>query len=111
VFRVEIDVAGRRLAHVGSAELVEDGSAPRDLDLVLVCAAGWQTSERFPERAMKALSPRALLLSHWDNFFRPMDRPVRPLPLVDLGRLAERLSRASKDTLVGTLPLLGAVRL
>lgn len=110
VFRVEIEVAGRRIAHVGSAELVEQAGVKGDLDLVLLCVAGWGSSERFPERVVRALSPRAVLLSHWDDFFRPIDQPARPLPRVRIAALADRLARASRDTRIGTLPLLGRVR-
>ncbi len=111
VFRVEIEVGGKRIAHVGSAELLDGVAGARDLDLVLLCAAGWTTSRSFPERAVRALSPRAVLLSHWDDFFRPIDRPARALPRVQLERLADRLRAASRDLKVGALPLLGDLRI
>ena len=110
VFGVQIEVAGRRIVHLGSAQLV-DASAPRaDADLLLLCAAGWQSSRDLPERVARAFNPRTILLSHWDNFFRPIDRPARALPGVELPRLAERLSRAAAGARVGLVPLLGEVR-
>ncbi len=111
VFGVEIRVAGRTLYHVGSAELVEEhlAGAPRQVDLALVCVAGWTTTARFPERLVKALSPARVLLSHWDDFFRPLDAPVRALPAMRMPMLVERLTRASRDLEVGTLPLLGSI--
>lgn len=109
VFGVEIRVAGRTIHHVGSAELVEErlGVRGTSVDLALVCVAGWTSTERYPERLVRALSPGAVLLSHWDDFFRPLDEPVRALPAMRLPKLVERLSRASHDMRVGTLPLLG----
>ena len=110
VFAVEIRVAGRTLFHLGSAELVEQAlGSPRgrEVDLLLLCVAGWTKSERFPERALAALSPRAVLLSHWDDFFRPLASPVRALPALKLPQLIDRLSASSRDTKIATLDLLG----
>src|SRR5262249_20202788 len=99
VFGVEVSAGGRTVFHLGSAELVEDGlrGGPRQVDLVLLCVAGWTTSRQLPERVVGALGPRAALLSHWDDFLRPLDRPARALPAMQLPRLVERLARASRD--------------
>ncbi|WP_437999586.1 MBL fold metallo-hydrolase [Sorangium sp. So ce185] len=107
VFAVEIRVAGRRIVHLGSAELVEAGLDCREPDLLLLCVAGWTASRGFPERVARALSPRAVLFSHWDNFFLPLDRPAVALPAMQGERLAERLGRAARDVKMGVLPLLG----
>ena len=107
VFGVEIKVAGRTLFHLGSAEIVERCLDVRDVDLLLLCVAGWSKSERFPERALAALSPKAILLSHWDDFFRPIDEPARALPAIQLPRLVDRLMTSSRDARVHTLPILG----
>ncbi len=111
VFGVEIEVAGRRLYHVGSAELVEGGLAVRPVDLVMACVAGWTTTDRYPERLVKAFSPGAVLLHHWDNFLRPLDRPVRPFPAMRLPRLVDRLQAAAPGIAVGTLGLLNEMTL
>ena len=107
--RWSIRVAGRRIVHLGSAELVEAGLDRSEPDLLLLCVAGWTASRDFPERVARALSPRAVLFSHWDNFFLPMDRPAVALPAMQGERLAERLGRASRDVRMGVLPLLGEV--
>jgi L-ascorbate metabolism protein UlaG (beta-lactamase superfamily) len=109
VFGIEIRVGGRIIYHMGSAELVDDHLDARGVDLLLLCVAGWTASPNLPERIVKRLAPRAVLLSHWDNFLRPLDRPARPIPTIGLPRLVERLSRANADLTVGTLPLLGDV--
>ena len=46
----------------------------------LVLVAGWTSSPRFPERVAAKLAPRAVLFSHWDDFFRPLSKPLRALP-------------------------------
>lgn len=110
VFAVEIRVASRTLVHLGSAELATgSGLTAKEPDLVMLCVAGWTSSPDLPERVVRALSPRAVLLSHWDNFFLPIDQPARALPAVKMPRLAERLRRASRDVKVGAVPILGDV--
>ena len=111
VFGAEIEVAGRRLFHVGSAELVESGWRVADVDLVLACVAGWTTTDRYPERLARALSPGAVLLHHWDNFLRSISDEVRALPAMRMAALVDRLGAAAPGVRVGTLPLLGSVTL
>jgi L-ascorbate metabolism protein UlaG (beta-lactamase superfamily) len=113
VFGLEIRAAGRTVFHLGSAELVEEPlrAGPREVDLLLLCVAGWTTSRDLPERVVRALSPKTALLSHWDDFFRPVDRPARALPAMRMPALVERLGRASRDLRVGTLPIFGELAL
>ena len=59
---------------------------------------------------MRAFSPRAVLLGHWDDFTSPMEKGARALPAMKMDRLVGRLETAARDVLVGTLPLLGEVR-
>lgn len=104
VFGVEIRVAGRVLYHVGSADLVE-GAVPRvEADLVMLCVAGWTSTPSFPERVVRALGPRAVALSHWDDFFRPFEALPRALPAMRPRQLVDRLARASRDLEVGFVP-------
>ena len=110
VFGVEIRVAGKTLYHLGSANLL-DVRAPRDVDLLLMCVAGWTTTARFPDRVMRAFTPRAILLSHWDNFFSPMSAGAQILPAMQLPRLVEGLTRVDPSVRLGALPLLGSIAL
>jgi L-ascorbate metabolism protein UlaG (beta-lactamase superfamily) len=109
VFRVEIEVFGRTIVHLGSAELVERAAPPKDIDLLLLCVAGWQASDRFPERVARALDPKVVLLSHWDNFFRPLDQPAVMLPAMGVQKLSDRLTKVARDAKVGAVPILGEV--
>jgi L-ascorbate metabolism protein UlaG (beta-lactamase superfamily) len=109
VFGVEIRVAGRTLYHVGSAELVDANVRVKHVDLVLLCVAGWTSSRDLPERVAHRLAPGAILLSHWDDFLRPIEKPARALPAMQMARLVDRLSTAARGVKIGTLPLLGEV--
>ena len=73
--------------------------------------AGWQSSDHFPERVARALDPKAVLLMHWDNFFDPLDRPVRALPAMSVQKLSDRLTAVARDAKVGAVPPLGEVML
>lgn len=108
VFSVDLRVAGRRVYHLGSADLV-DAATARGVDLLLCCVAGWTSTARFPSRVMRAFAPGAVLLSHWDNFFSPLDRGARMLPAMRLPRLVDALVAEDKSARVGTVPLLGSV--
>jgi len=107
VFGVEIRVAGRVIYHMGSAELVDAHVRVRNVDLLLLCVAGWAASRDLPERVGRRLAPGAVLLSHWDNFLRPIGEPARAFPAMQMPRLVDRLSRAVDGVKVGTVPLLG----
>ncbi|MBW2464854.1 MAG: MBL fold metallo-hydrolase [Deltaproteobacteria bacterium] len=110
VFGVDIRVAGRRIYHLGSADLL-DGHPDRDVDLLLMCVAGWTTTERFCPRVMGSLRPGAILLSHWDDFFRPLTEPARALPAMRMGRLVDGLTAVDPSVQIGTLPILGSLAL
>jgi L-ascorbate metabolism protein UlaG (beta-lactamase superfamily) len=109
VFGVEIRVAGKTLYHLGSAELVDANVDVKHVDLLLMCVAGWTASRDFPERVGHRLAPGAVLLSHWDDFFRSVERPARMLPAMQMPRLVDRLARASGGAKVGTVPIFGDV--
>ncbi|WP_053239047.1 MBL fold metallo-hydrolase [Sandaracinus amylolyticus] len=108
VFGVDVRVAGKRIYHLGSANLV-DAAPERDVDLLLMCVAGWTTTERFAPRVMRALAPRAVLLSHWDDFFSPMRKGARALPAMKMPRLVDQLVAQDRDVRIGTVPLLGSI--
>ncbi|MBK6579355.1 MAG: MBL fold metallo-hydrolase [Sandaracinaceae bacterium] len=110
VFGVDIRVAGKRLYHLGSADLL-DAYPERDVDLLMMCVAGWTTTARFCPRVMGAIRPGAILLSHWDNFFAPMDAGAKALPAMQMPRLVEGLTAVDPSVRIGTVPLLGSVEL
>jgi L-ascorbate metabolism protein UlaG (beta-lactamase superfamily) len=110
VFSVDVRVAGRRIYHLGSADLV-DANPASGVDLLLCCVAGWTTTERFAPRVMRALRPGAVLLSHWDDFFSPLSLGAKPLPAMKMPRLVDALTAEDRSVRVGTVPILGSVTL
>ncbi len=111
VFVIEIAVGGRRLVQLGSANLEAAPKELHDADLALLCVAGWRATRGFPERVARELAPKAVLFSHWDNFFSPIEKPARELPGAGLAALARRLRQSAPEIPLGTLPLLGELQL
>jgi L-ascorbate metabolism protein UlaG (beta-lactamase superfamily) len=108
VFNVAVTVAGRTIYHTGSANLRDDvGPSIRDIDLLLLCVAGWTATPRLVERLLSKVTPDAVLLSHWDNFFSPIERGAQLMPAIKLPQLVDDLTRQSSDLRVGTVPLMG----
>ena len=108
VFIIELEVDGRCLVHLGSAAVPQHGQH-RHAALVLLCAAGWRSSPALPERLIERYTPDTVLLSHWDDFFRPLSLPARAIPGIGLEALARRIRNHSAQTRVGTVPLLGTL--
>jgi len=52
-----------------------------------------------------AFGPRAILLAHRGDFFRPMERGARPLAAIAVPRLADALAAAEPGVRLGTVPL------
>ncbi len=82
------------LLHHGSA-----GFAPgalRDLraDTVVLGAALLDDAESYLREVVDPLEAREVVLTHWDDFTRPLDAPLRPMPVaVNLAPLLEALAR------------------
>jgi len=110
VFSLDIRVAGRRIYHLGSAQLLDDVPS-RDIDLLLMCVAGWTTTERFPQRVMSSLRPGTILLSHWDNFFSPIEKGAKMLPAMQMPRLVDELCGLEPNLRIGTVSMLGELSL
>jgi len=100
VFSVDIRVAGRRIYHLGSADFLE-GMMDRNVDLLLMCVAGWTTTERFAPRAMGSFRPGSVLLSHWDAFISPMERGAHALPAMRMPSLVDKLTAIDPSVKVG----------
>jgi hypothetical protein len=63
------------------AELVQE----RPVDLALLCA-GNSGAVIEPEKIVGNLKPAAVILGHWEDFFRPQDRPLDEAPFQNVLR-------------------------
>ncbi|MFT7579568.1 MAG: L-ascorbate metabolism protein UlaG (beta-lactamase superfamily) [Myxococcota bacterium] len=115
VFSYAIEVAGRSLYHLGSANLVEDTiqrSLPKGgVDYMMVCVAGRFATDKFVPRALDAIRPRVVVPMHYDNFFRGADKPMKLLPRTRFGAFVDDVVGFDRALTVHTLPLLGTLSL
>lgn len=108
VFGVVVRVAGRSIYHAGSANVCDDVTPSlSEVDLLLMCTAGWTSTRAVVPRMLRAVSPGTIVLSHWDNFFLPMHAAARPLPALELPRFVDALHHEGRGVRVGTMDLLG----
>lgn len=103
------DLSGRTALVQGSAGYVAGSLAGRSADVAYlgVGQLGVQPVayvEEYWEHTVRAVGARRVVLTHWDDFFRPLDRPLRALPYAgdDLDasiRTLDRLAAADGVTL------------
>jgi L-ascorbate metabolism protein UlaG (beta-lactamase superfamily) len=104
VWGIQIAVAGLTIYHQGSAELDDEAIGHRSVDLFLAGIAGRNFSRRYWERILPALDPAAIVPTHYDDFFRPLDRPLAPVAGVKLAALEGELEAAGGGARLAALP-------
>lgn len=110
VWGILVEVAGVRLYHLGSADLLDDERHPRGVDVLLCGIAGRIYSERFVERVIGAVDPGLVIAHHHDDFFRPVDAEMGFSFNVNLGGFVEDVARVAPAVPVRVLQPLQTVR-
>jgi L-ascorbate metabolism protein UlaG (beta-lactamase superfamily) len=105
VFGLAIAVAGLRLYHAGSANLIDDAIAEHDVDVFLMGISGRFATERYIPRVLRRLAPRLVVPMHYDNFFRPLDSPMRLLPRTRFGEFSEEVFQFDREISIRTLEI------
>lgn len=100
-----ISAGNVRLYHAGSANLIDDAVKLRDIDVLMMCTAGRQATDAFVPRIIAQTQPRRVLPMHYDNFFRPLDAPLKLLPRTQLSQLVDDIANVDRNAEVGTLEL------
>jgi len=98
-----IEVGGARLYHQGSADLLEDEIVDKGVDVFLCGLSGRRFTRRYVERIVRALEPKLVVPTHYDNFFRPLGASVKFSFNVNLTGFADEARAASRDLAVHTL--------
>ena len=65
--------------------------ADKSVDVALLCAGAFDQVRDNPRGIIRHLNPRYVLLGHWENFFRDVDKPLETLFSIDLKDLFGRL--------------------
>ena len=65
----------------------------RRVDAAILVPAVFEEVPWHPETIVRNLSPRRVLLGHWEDFFQPIEDPPEPVPFTDLAEFEARLAR------------------
>jgi L-ascorbate metabolism protein UlaG (beta-lactamase superfamily) len=103
VWGIRIEVAGIVLYHQGSADLDDRELGGESVDVFLAGVAGRSVTPRYWERILPRLDPRAVVPTHYDNFFAPLGQEPKLLRGVNLAAVPEEVNAVSRDAEVATL--------
>jgi hypothetical protein len=70
----------------------EDLLAERPVDVALLCAGNSKDVSE-PEKIVANLKPGAVIVGHWEDFFRPQDKPLEEAPFQQVARYVGCLRR------------------
>lgn len=104
VWGITIAVAGMRFFHQGSANLLDDALREREVDVFLAGVAGRAFTDRYWQRILPKLDPKAIIPTHYDNFFRPLGDPLEFVTDVRLSALPEEIGSVSRDARLCAVP-------
>jgi L-ascorbate metabolism protein UlaG (beta-lactamase superfamily) len=104
VWGISIAVAGVRFYHQGSANLVDEAVRERGVDVFLAGVAGRGFTDRFWQRILPLLEPRAVVPTHYDNFFRPLGQDLEFVTAAELACLPEEIAAVSREIELAALP-------
>jgi L-ascorbate metabolism protein UlaG (beta-lactamase superfamily) len=105
VWGIHIEVAGIRIYHQGSADLIEDEIKDRGVDVFLCGISGRRFTHSYVERIVRALAPSAIVPTHYDNFFRPLGGTLELSFNVNLTGFADEVRAASRDLPIHALEI------
>jgi L-ascorbate metabolism protein UlaG (beta-lactamase superfamily) len=97
VFGILIEVAGIRIYHQGSANLIDEAVPRGGVDLFLAGVAGRRFTRDYWPRILRRLEPKVVVASHFDDFFRPVEAPAGFSTNVNLSAVPEEIGKVSRD--------------
>ena len=104
VWGISIEVAGIRLYHQGSANLIDEAVPDGKVDVFLAGVAGRNFTRDYWERIIPRLDPSVVVPTHYDNFFRPLGQEMEFVSNVKLSTLPEEIGSVSRDIELAALP-------
>lgn len=103
VYGIEIEVAGVRLYHQGSANLLDAEVPTGGVDVFLAGIAGRRFTRNYWSRVLGLLEPRLVVAGHFDDFLRPVDEPLGFSLNVNLATWPEEIAAVSDDVDVAAM--------
>ena len=103
VWGIHIAVAGATIYHQGSADLLDDEVRHTDVDVFLCGVAGRQMTDGYLGRILPKLDPKTIVITHHDDFFRPLDGAQGLAFGVDVARFPDEVGAVTRDVRLVTL--------
>jgi L-ascorbate metabolism protein UlaG (beta-lactamase superfamily) len=103
VWGVRIEVAETTFYHQGSANLLDEEIREGGVDVFLAGIAGRRFTDDYWRRILRALEPRVVVASHFDDFFRTLDAPAGFSLNVNLAAWPQEIEAVSRDFAVAAL--------
>lgn len=97
VWGIHIAVAGATIYHQGSADLLDDEIRHSDIDVFLCGIAGRQMTDGYVGRILPKLDPKTIVITHHDDFFRPLDADQGLAFGVDVERFTDEVAAVTTD--------------
>ncbi len=101
---------GVTLVHLGSADFLPETIDGLRADVLIPCLMGREHHPGFVRELLLELRPRVVIPFHFDDFFAPLDAPIRELPGADLEGFRREVLSNSVSTRLVILDLLGSFR-
>ncbi|MGI9205376.1 MAG: hypothetical protein ACR2Q3_15275 [Woeseiaceae bacterium] len=79
VFRIHYMDA---VAGADESQIPPELLAERDVDVHIACVPGFHYVHRYPEWVIERGNTAYVLMGHWEDFFRPRERRLKPVTLV-----------------------------
>ncbi len=99
-----------RLFHLSSADYLPETIMEPGCHVLLAAITGRHNHADFTRDLLGGLRPAVVIPHHFDDFFAPMEQPVRELPGADLAGFFEEVRRAGSQASPMALRKLGTVR-
>ncbi len=103
-----IDTGGVTIAHVDSADFINEELKGHRCDVLCLCAIGRKSRPNYTREVIDLLKPRWVVPCHWDTMITPIHEPPDLIPTVDIPGFLKEIRDAGAEPLF--TPMLGRLR-
>jgi L-ascorbate metabolism protein UlaG (beta-lactamase superfamily) len=103
VWGIAIEVAGLRMYHQGSCDLIEDAIDVKHVDVLFAGISGRRFTKGYFGRIIRAIEPKLIVPTHYDNFFKPLGAPTKFSFNVNLTGFADEVHAVTQEVPMHTL--------
>ncbi len=96
---------GTLLHHGSGARTPQTYDDTMHADVVLLGIASRENTDDYLHAVVDAVGAKRVVPIHYDDFFRPLEKPLRPLPGVHLREFFETTAQRRHDLRIQTLPI------